>query len=203
MKQLKTINNRLTNMTDSENRSAVIQYDELNQISKLIDANKGEEVGGDSGAGSGSTRDDLGFVGNKIRDKVNGELGKDLFEHYWKGSRKEYKLSTDDFNYIVNNGKLVGSPKKISYNLSVQGINCYGNKILDQGTGSGTIYIDNKSGKIVGFKNYYDFDPKKKGIRSPQAESNTRKVYYYNKFIRFGAGKPFYVIYGVTQWKKY
>ncbi|HBE01285.1 MAG TPA: hypothetical protein DC049_02265 [Spirochaetia bacterium] len=152
------------------------------------------DAGGRSAADGGSSRDDLGYVGNKIRDQVNGELEKDLFEHYWLGSGKDYYLSNSDFQYILNNSVPEGSRTKISDSLSVQLVNCYSNKNLDQSIGRGKVYYDNKTGQAVGFSDVYDFDPQPLGRRSLSAEAQTRAVNYASKM--FGNSHLFRIRYG-------
>uniref|UniRef100_UPI0024A75B2B RHS repeat-associated core domain-containing protein n=1 Tax=Pelagibius sp. Alg239-R121 TaxID=2993448 RepID=UPI0024A75B2B len=49
---------------------------------------------------SGKAREDIGFLGNQIRERLDTEFGKQLFERYWKGEG-DLTLSEEQFQRMI------------------------------------------------------------------------------------------------------
>ena len=139
---------------------------------------------------------DLGIIGNLINNQLDGELEKKLFTHYWEGSEEPYCLTEKDFNYISKNGKLIGEREKVSKNIYKQHITTYHDKNINQGIGEATMYF-NKNGVPIGLSDYYNFDPKKFGVRKFKFEIQTRSIHYLGKFLN--NSKNFKIKYGITE----
>ena len=151
-------------------------------------------------------RPDLGFIGNLIRDKAGSEFSKNLFENYWLG-KGDIELTSKKFEAILlyikennpkrydkkyinivtnDNRKLKGYKQAVSFYLSSE---------FDRAFGVATIILNSKN-EIIGFYDYYNFDPKEWGIRSIKNELITRSVYYLS--ILSSNAKPFAIRYGYS-----
>ena len=135
---------------------------------------------------SSSSRENLGKLGNTIREKAGSAFSKDLFENFWNGNG-DIELSSKEFagilNYIKNESPS-SSPALDAKGFSLDGgcvkdtkraVNFYSSPALDKAFGTATIYYNSK-GAISGFYDNYNFDKKKWGSRSLKAEIQTRAV---------------------------
>jgi RHS repeat-associated protein len=147
------------------------------------------------------SRDDLGFMGNKIRERAGSEFSKNLFENYWTGGGN-IELSGKRFAgilmYIKDNVPEAKNPQVITLSNGTQGIqrivNFYSSTEYDKSFGRATVYY-NKQENIVGFYDYYDFDSKPWGERSTKNEFITRAV----KFVSPQNATPFSIKYGQSE----
>ena len=131
------------------------------------------------------TREDLGVLGNLIRDQASSEFSKNMFENFWNGGG-DIELTGKQFAGIllylkknnvkgekVKNINLKGKSGIIypgsSYNYSFYGTE------YERAFGTSTIYYNSK-GNVVGFYDVYDFDSKPWGKRSLKNELITRGV---------------------------
>ena len=158
--------------------------------------------------GNVTTRnDDLGYIGNKIREKATKGIAQDLFTIFWK-NEVDVELTGAQFAgillYIKNNPKSVtdkgtcklkGASGKI-YNGSWKEVNLYASSSYGLAYGRATVYT-NSSGNIVGFYDQYDFNPQKWGTRIPKDEIKTRLVNYAAKAC--GVGTSFRINYGYSK----
>lgn len=158
--------------------------------------------------GNVTTRnDDLGYIGNKIREKATKGIAQDLFTIFWK-NEGDVELTGAQFAgillYIKNNPKSVtdkgicklkGASGKI-YNGSWKEVNLYASSSYGLAYGRATVYT-NSSGNIVGFYDQYDFNPQKWGTRIPKDEIKTRLVNYAAKAC--GVGTSFRINYGYSK----
>jgi len=150
-------------------------------------------------------RPNLGFIGNRIRDKAGSEFGKNLFENYWLG-RGDVKLSSQRFAaillYIKENNPKRYRKKTINIRTSdgrclsgySQMVSFYASKEYSRAFGTATI-IMNKRNEIIGFYDLYNFDSKPWGARSFKNEVITRSVKFFSSFSN---AKPFKIRYGFS-----
>jgi RHS repeat-associated protein len=137
-------------------------------------------------SGTPESREDLGFLGNEIRDRAGSEFSKNLFENYWKGDG-DVELSGKRFAGILmymkeNNTEIdEGSPvslrgtsgNKFPGTKSV--VDFYNSSEYSLAFGKATVYSNSK-GNVVGFYDHYNFDSKPLGTRSTTNEIKTRAV---------------------------
>jgi hypothetical protein len=151
------------------------------------------------------SREDLGFMGNKVRNRAGSEFSKNMFENYWNGNGdvelsgqrfagvlmyiKENNPSSDPSTPVIlknNDGTTsTGSKSVVSFYSSPE----Y-NKVF----GSSTIYY-NQQGNVVGFYDFYDFDSKSWGQRTVKNEVITRMV----ETVSPGTAVPFSIRYGQSK----
>lgn len=153
------------------------------------------------------SREDLGFLGNKIRDRAGSDFSKNMFENYWKGEG-DVELSGQRFAGILmhikdNNPEIDGgsavslkgaSGNKYPGTKSV--VNFYDSPEYSLVFGRATVYSNSK-GNVVGFYDHYDFDSKAWGTRSTTNEIKTRAVRYASP----STAKPFSIRYGYSNGK--
>ena len=154
------------------------------------DPNKSTQNGG---------RPDLGFVGNKIRDRAGSEFSKDLFENYWQGGG-DINISNQRFNSIVNEATSpVGSAKNVTLSNGQSGtaqvFNFYNSSEYSLAIGNGTIFY-NQAGTAVGFNDTYDFNPL--WFNTHRSLTNELKTIGVHTAGSLYGAKPFNFSYGVT-----
>jgi RHS repeat-associated protein len=150
--------------------------------------------------GSGSPIDpshpSLGFVGNVIRNQLDTDLSKDLFENYWN-SGGDVRLSTDQFGQIVRSAQTLTptytSEIVTSYRsvLTRNTYSFYGTQFANS-VGSGMIFR-NQAGTAVGFYDGFDLDSKDWGQRPYWKEALVRTA---AAAASVHGAKPFNVSYG-------
>jgi hypothetical protein len=120
-----------------------------------------------------------------------------LLGHYLGGRGGDYFITKNEFNAFLNTMKQSGELDRIRNKgipvPNVEGlyqvtVNTYGTK-YENAVGLGTLHY-NQTG-IIGFSDWWNFDPKPWGTRSIPGEALTR-------FGHSLDGDPFYVIYGST-----
>ena len=136
-------------------------------------------------------RQDLGFLGNQIREYAGSEYSKNVFENYWNGGG-DIELSSERFAGIlldIKNGNGISRKNRSNDTYAFtnnegqtkQYYACvysfYESKEYSLVYGSATMYTDEKE-RFVGFYDTYDFDSKKWGERSVKNELKTRAVRY-------------------------
>jgi LysM repeat protein len=123
-------------------------------------------------------RPDLGVLGNQIRNRAGSEYSKDMFENYWQ-SKGTVNVSASRFHSILAAAGEVISSSPVTLSNGEPGVakvhNFYKSNEYALVLGRATIYY-NKSGQAVGFYDFYNFDPKAWGKRSPENEAKTRMV---------------------------
>jgi len=129
-----------------------------------------------------SLTEDLGFLGNQIRDRAGSDFSKEMFVRYWNGNG-DYNMGVLRFasilNYMKKNPKALGESNSITLSDGSTGkftiVNFYNSKEYALVLGKSTIY-SNSEDKNVGFYDTYDFDSKEWGKRSFKNELKTRAV---------------------------
>ncbi len=127
-----------------------------------------------------AVRADLGFLGNRIRNRLKSETEMDYFDHYWLGKGSKV-LQADEFSDIV---KTPGAqPLTEPYEVIIKGrkvlaqkVNYYKDKEYRYALGVATVYLDPETRDPVGFFDNYNFDSRPWGTRSWKAEMSTRSV---------------------------
>ena len=154
-----------------------------------------------------SKRPDLGFLGNSIRNYAGSNFSKNMFENYWTGGG-DVELTGKRFAGIlldIKTGKIPmtksgavilknsdGSLSKGTKNIA----DFYNSSEYSLVFGRATVY-KNEFDNVVGFYDYYDFDPKSWGTRSFKSEVITRAVRYTSP----NSAKPFAIRYGYSNRK--
>ena len=133
---------------------------------------------------------DLGKTGNFIRQKAGSGIAKDLFTNFWNGEG-DITLTGSQFAGILMYIKESNQSPTESDSKSKL-INFYDSQEYSLAFGSATVTLDGKQ-RITGFKDIYDFDPKKLGQRALKNEIKTRAVAAASNII--GNGKKFKVSY--------
>jgi RHS repeat-associated protein len=151
------------------------------------------------------SREDLGYLGNEIRDRAGSDFSKNMFENYWNGSG-DVELSGKKFAgvlmYVKENNPEASKPNDITLKNNdgttstgtTRVVNFYNSKEYSLVFGRSTLYY-NSSGNIVGFYDTYDFDSKSWGTRSTENEIKTRMVRYASP----STAKPFKIRYGYSK----
>ncbi len=147
-------------------------------------------------------RPDLGYIGNKIRDRAGSEFSKDMFENYWLG-KGDVVISQDRFLSIWSAAMDIDSKglsrKGKKYTLGnnaivyAKTIDFYKSEEYKNVLGRATFIFDTND-TVIGFYDYYNFDAKK-GARSLDAEVKTRMV---REASRLSNALPFRMGYGVV-----
>lgn len=118
-------------------------------------------------------------IGDAIEACAGSDYEKECFRNYWNGSGNQTLSKTrfDDIAKNVDISKTSGwSQVVINGTVYYQcQASFYGNATYDYALGTCTMYYD-ASGKAVGMKDTYDFDPKNFGERSAEAEALTRTI---------------------------
>lgn len=127
------------------------------------------------------SREDLGYLGNNIRNRAGSEFSKNMFENYWNGDG-DVELSGERFAgilmYLKENNPKASDPISVNFKGSDSGIIGTGSKKAisfylsseyDKVFGTSTLYYNSK-GNIIGFYDKYDFDFKPWGERSAKNE---------------------------------
>ena len=138
------------------------------------------------------SRTDLSGLGNTIRDEVDSEYAKDLFENYWTGGgdldmdSKQFvgmllyikKNSGEDGFWMggMKDATLVGGSGS-EYKGGVRVANFDNSDEYNLALGRASI-LYNSDSRIVGFWDPYDFDSKSWGTRTYKNEVITRAVRY-------------------------
>lgn len=150
------------------------------------------------------SREDLGFIGNNIRDRAGSEFSKNMFENYWNGEG-DVELSSERFAGILiyvkeNNPSTSGKTEIKLANANgtsqagyKQAVSFYSSPEYDKVFGTSTLYYNQKN-QIVGFYDFYDFDSKEWGQRSTKNEIITRAVDFFSP----STAKPFNLRYGFS-----
>lgn len=150
-------------------------------------------------------REDLGFLGNEIRDRAGSDFSKNMFENYWKGGG-DVELSGQKFAgilmYVKENNPDASAPTEATMTNAdgttnkgtTRVVNFYNSKEYSLVFGRSTLFY-NKQGNIVGFYDKYDFDSKSWGTRSTTNELKTRMV----RWASPKTAKPFHIRYGSSQ----
>ena len=151
------------------------------------------------------SREELGYLGNEIRDRAGSDFSKNMFENYWNGSG-DVELSGKKFAgvlmYVKENNPEASKPNDITLKNNdgttstgtTRVVNFYNSKEYSLVFGRSTLYY-NSSGNIVGFYDTYDFDSKSWGTRSTENEIKTRMVRYASP----STAKPFKIRYGYSK----
>ena len=137
-------------------------------------------------------RTDLSGLGNTIRDQIDSEYAKDLFENYWTGGgdlemdSKQFvgmllyikKNSGEDGFWMsgMKDATLVGGSGS-EYKGGVRVANFDNSDDYNLALGRASI-LYNKESRILGFTDDYDFDSKPIGTRTYKNEAITRAVRY-------------------------
>ena len=141
-------------------------------------------------------KENLDFLGEKIKMKVNSDIEKYLFERYWLG-KGDYHLQVEEFETIVSNAIIEKEYEPIKLNneqiIIPKLVNLYDSDRYDAAIGRGTLFY-NAKGKPIGFIDFYDFDSKPFGKRKYENEMKTRLV----KNVSPSSAKPFYIWFGVV-----
>jgi hypothetical protein len=143
-------------------------------------------------------RADLGFMGNRIRNRLRSEIEKDYFDQYWLGRGKKV-LGDEEFLRIVDaSGAVVlTEPYEIEIlgqTVLAQKLNYYKDPDYRYALGVATLFLDAKTRKPIGFFDNYNFDSRPWGARSLRAEVATRSVELAGSF---SGAKDYEVCYGV------
>jgi hypothetical protein len=145
------------------------------------------------------SRDNLGFMGNQVRERAGSEFSKNLFENYWTGGG-DVELSGQRFAgillYVKDNGPKASEPTNVTFSNGAQGtqknVSFYASSEYDKAFGSATVYY-NPKGNVVGFYDRYDFDSQPWGQgRSIKNEIITRAV----NLVSPQSATPFSIRYG-------
>lgn len=127
--------------------------------------------------------EDLGFLGNSIRDQLSHSLARDMFSNYWLGNG-EYQFSEGEFDQLIVEISQTDSFRTST--LVESGIPDYYYRSVDTSSieeyngalGKIDIYYhESDLANPVGFRDVYDFNPQVQGKRSWQNEVKTRMVY--------------------------
>lgn len=133
---------------------------------------------------------DLGKTGNFIRQKAGSGIAKDLFTNFWNGEGNITLTGSQFAGILMYIKESNQSPTESDSKSKL--INFYDSQEYSLAFGSATVTLDGKQ-RITGFKDTYDFDPKKLGQRALKNEIQTRAVAAASNII--GNGKKFKVSY--------
>ena len=156
----------------------------------VLNLREGDVFEIDHGTIEAHSDNDLGKTGNFIRQKAGSGIAKDLFTNFWNGEG-DITLTGSQFAGILMYIKESNQSPTESDSKSKL-INFYDSQEYSLAFGSATVTLDGKQ-RITGFKDTYDFDPKKLGQRSLNNEIQTRAVAAASNII--GNGKKFKVSY--------
>ncbi|MBQ3641327.1 hypothetical protein II906_05325, partial [bacterium] len=152
--------------------------------------------------------DNLGLIGNSIRDFASKGIAQDVFSYFWQ-EKGDVKLTGSQFAgillFIKNNENAVTDKGKVSlrgrsgkiYIGHRKEINFYGTNNYSLAFGRATVYT-NSSGNIVGFYDVYNFNPQKLGARSIKNEIKTRLVNSASNLS--GINSSIHINYGYSKW---
>jgi hypothetical protein len=145
-----------------------------------------------------SKRPDLGLEGDVMRGLLWPGFTRDLFDDYWQSGGQGVRLGGPRFKDIADHASTL-KPEKVSQvtgpngeALQARSYSFYGSPDYGRSLGKATLFYD-RSGKPVGFYDYYNFDPKPIGERNLLAELETRGMHALGSW--HGA-KDFPVYYG-------
>jgi hypothetical protein len=147
------------------------------------------------------SRDNLGLMGNQVRERAGSEFSKNLFENYWTGGG-DVELSGQRFAgillYVKDNDPTAGKPTNVVFSNDAHGtqksVSFYSSSEYDKAFGTATLYYNTK-GNIVGFYDRYDFDSQPRGQRTLKNEIITRAV----NFVSPKSATPFSIRYGQSK----
>lgn len=148
-----------------------------------------------------SKRPDLGLEGDMMRGLLWPGFTRDLFDNYWQGDGQSIELSGPRFKDIADHAsklKPMAASRVTGPNgqtLEARSYSFYGPRDYRRSLGTSTLYYD-RSGKPVGFYDYYNFDPstpQHPRNRAWDAEAETRIM---NLLGSLHGAKPFPIYYG-------
>ena len=115
-----------------------------------------------------------------LHPKLNSPLEQALLQHYFAGTGETFIISNADFKRWQQTGPLYAKADSCKQLSSKQSNYCYRQVDLNEdayfgwGLGTITVLYNTTDAGIVSFIDYYDFNKKKKGIRSRKNELTTR-----------------------------